>query len=436
MRCPVACLVLAVACSPSAVHGWALDYRLDLRAEHSSNVARRNPAVDDRILSPRLAFALAENGERLTIGAAADIEKRLYDRSGFADETLARLGLRGNWVLLEQRLAFAFEDALSDQPVNSFLADAPDNRQRVHVWNAGPTLTLRPAPRARLVVELRGGASDAERNREFNADRSALAVRGLVELGPRSTLSAHAEAGEVDFSADSGGNADYRRSAGFLRVDRRLDGGDWSLDTGLSRLQFERNALRPARRTQQPLLRLRVGVELDPATRLDLRLQRQFSDTAQDVLDAAPTPEQFEQRVAAANLRSAVVSADVFAERGASLALSHAAQSWSLAVVGYLREQRYESSGALDQDVAGASLALARQLRPRHQLGLFAAQERRDYLAPGRDDRDNRLGLTWTWQRTRRLALGLELSRTERQSSDPAQRFDDDRVLVTLSLRR
>lgn len=436
MRRFTACLILAAAFPPPPVHAWALDYRLDLRAEHSSNVARRREPVGDRILSPRLAFALTESGDRLTLGAAADIEKRFYDRSGFADETLARLGVRGNWNLLDQRLAFAFEDALSDQPVNSFLADAPDNRQQVHVWNAGPTLTLRPAQRARLVVELRSGASDAERNREFNADRTALALRGLVELGPRSTLSAHAEASEVDFTATTGSNADYRRSAGFVRVDRRIEGGDWAIDAGVSRLRFDASSLLPSRRVDEPLLRVRVGVELDPATRLDLRLQRQFSDAAQDVLDAAPTPEQFEQRVAAANLRSAVVSADVFAERGASLALSHAAPSWSFAAVGYLREQRYESSGALDQDVAGASLALARQLRPRHQASLFAFQERRDYLAAGRDDRDNRYGLTWTWQRTRRLAFGLELSRTERQSSDPAQRFDDDRVLFTLSLRR
>src|SRR5690606_13571300 len=156
--------------------------RLELRAEHSSNVARRPDPIDDLVTSPRLALALSEQGDRLSLQAAGVLEKRFYDRSGFADETLARVGLRGNWKILDQRLGFAFEDALSDQPINSFLASAPDNRQRVHVWAAGPTLTLRPSSRTRLAVELRAGASDAEVSSEFDASRSSLAARGLYEI--------------------------------------------------------------------------------------------------------------------------------------------------------------------------------------------------------------------------------------------------------------
>ncbi|MCK7593991.1 hypothetical protein [Pseudomarimonas salicorniae] len=434
-RLPLALLIGALLAAPGA-RAWTLDYRVDLRIEHASNLARRAEPVDDLVTSPRLSLALLEEGDRLSLRAAGDLEKRFYDRSGFEDETLARVGLRGNWKILDQRLGFAFEDSLSDQPVNSFLAESPDNRQRVHVWTAGPTLTLRPTPRARLAVELRTGGSDAERNREFDATRSSLAARALFELDPLSTLSAHAEAGDVDFDLATGATPDYRRQNLFVRYDRRLEGGDWSLDAGWTGLRFDARVDRPARRIDEPLLRARAGFELRPRTRLDARLQRQVSDAAQDVLDAAPTPEQFEQPIAAADLRTTVVSSEVFIEQGGSLALTHGGDTWNFALVGYLREQRYESSESLDQDLEGLSVALARQVRARHRLGAFAAREDRGFLSSTRDDQDLRYGLTWTWQRTRRLAIGLELSRSERDSTDPTQRFDDDRALLTLSLRR
>lgn len=431
-------LVFAIAAALAApvASAWTLDYRLDLRVEHSSNVARRVIAVDDLVTSPRLALALSEEGDRLSLQAAGELEKRFYDRSGFADETLARVGLRGNWKILDQRLGFAFEDALSDQPVNSFLPTAPDNRQRVHVWAAGPTLTLRPSPRSRLAVELRAGASDAELNRDFDASRSSLAARGLFEIDPLSSVSAHVEVGQVDFDSATGITPDYERMNLFARYDRELAGGQWSVDAGWSEVDFDARADRPARRVDEPLLRLRFAAELNPRLRLEARLQRQISDAAQDVLDSAPTPAQFEQPIAAADLRTTVVSSEVFTEQGASLGLTQTAQSWSLSGFGYLREQRYEGDGSLDQDLEGVSLALGRQVRARHRLGLFAGSEWREFRVDGRDDHDLRYGLTWTWQRTRRLAIGLELSRGKRDSSDPAQRFEDDRAMLTLSLRR
>ncbi len=434
MRRTLLAVSLSVLALPAL--GWELDYRLDLRAEHASNVARRAEPVDDLIISPRLSVALREEGDRLSLAAAGDLERRFYQRSGFADENLARIGLRGNWRIIDERLGFAFEDAISEQPIDSFAADSPDNRQRVHVWTAGPTLSLRPSPRSRISVELRGGASDAQRNREFNATRSSLAARGLIELDPLSSLSAHIELGDVDFDLAQATTPDYRRRNLFARYDRRLQAGELSVDAGWSQVDFARQAARPAQRSDEPLLRLRYAMQLDPRLRLEARLQRQISDAAQDVLDTAPTPEQFEQTIAAADLRTTVVSSEVFVEQGASLGLLRSAVSWSVAGLGYLREQRYERSSDLDQDLQGLSLTLSRQIRARQQASLFAASEWRDFAASGRDDRDLRYGLTWSLQRTRRLAFGVELSRSERSSSDPAQRFDDERVLVTLSLRR
>lgn len=427
-------MILAAASLPAA--GWELDYRLDLRLEHASNVARRAEAIDDLIVSPRLSVALREEGDRLSLAAAGDIERRFYQRSGFADENLARIGLRGNWKILDERLGFAFEDAISEQPIDSFAADAPDNRQRVHVWTAGPTLSLRPSARSRISVELRGGASDAQRNREFNAQRSSLAARGLLELDTLSSLSTHVELGQVDFDLALGATPDYQRRNLFARYDRRLQSGELSLDAGWTEVDFERQAGQPARRLDEPLLRLRFGLQINPRLRLDARVQRQISDAAQDVLDAAPTPAQFEQTIAAADLRTTVVSSEVFTEQGASLGLVRSAASWSLAGLGYLREQRYQRAADLDQDLQGLSLTLGRQIRARQQVSLFAASEWRDFVTTGRDDRDLRYGLNWTFQRTRRLAFGVELSRSDRDSSDPAQRFEDERVLVTLSLRR
>lgn len=428
-------LLAAIAAAPSA-EAVRLNYRFDLRAEYADNLARRGgEAQSDTVLAPRLGFALTEDSERLSLRAAGDIERRHYQRGRFDDETLARIGVAGDWRLLPQRLSFAFEDALSEQPVNSLAVDAPGNRQRVNVLVAGPTLQLQPSARSRLAFELRHTDTDAEVSRDFNSQRLGFNSRGLLELDPLSVASLNIELSEVDFDL-ADGNADYRREDGFLRYDRRSPRGELSVDAGGSRVRLEASPGQPADRLSDPLLRLRGAFNISDVSRIEFGAARQLSDAARDMLSAAPQVEDFSQPIGIPRLQSGAVSADLFQESLATLGLAHRGVSTQVRLDGFWRKQDYLSDGGLDQRGRGFTFAISRQLRPSLALGAFAGSEWRDLDSLQRDDRDRQSGLNLSWRRSRNLGFAAEISRSERDSSDPTQRYEDHRLLLSVSYTR
>ena len=430
----VACAAL-LAAAPGA-SAWQFDYRLDLVAEYADNVARRPDAVAETVVAPRLGLALTEETERLDIGIAGDLERRIYLRDRFDDETLARIGVNANWRMVDDRLSFLLVDSLGDLPIDTFRVDAPDNRQRVNVFLAGPSLVLRPGPSTRLQAELRYGDTYAERTPDFNSKRVTFGLRGLREVDARSTLSGNLEWSDVRFDDEGAFNTDYRRGDAYLRYDRLLpSGGDWSADVGASRIEFDDTGAGD-RSVSRPLLRLRAAYELRPGLRAEGRLLRQFSDAAQDLVETAPRVEDFDRAIAARDIRVTTVSAQVFREDGASLGLSRDTGDTRVRVDAIWRRQRYEQDPGLDQDLVGWSLVAQRIVRPTLTAGLFAGGEEREFVSAIRTDRDLRYGVRLEWQRTESLAFGLQLGGDRRRSDDPTQPYTDKRVQVTVSYRR
>lgn len=431
-RCIASIVILAAA--PGA-HAVQLDYRLDLVAEYADNIARRPEAVSETVVAPRLGVALSEATERLEVGVAGEIEKRVYLRDRFDDETLARVGIDASWRMIDDRLSFVVLNSLSDQPVDTFLVDAPDNRQRVNVFIAGPSLLLRPGPRTRVQADLRYGDTYAERTLEFNGERATFGLRGLFEVDERSTLSGNAEWSDVRFDEAGPRSTDYRRGDAYLRYDRLLpERGNWSLDVGASRIDFD--SASGFSDASRPLLRLRMAYDIQPGLRMEGRLLRQFSDAAQDLVETAPRVEDFDRAVAARDIRATTVSAQVFREDGASLGLSRDTGDTRIRVDTIWRRQRFEGDPGLDQDQVGWNIVAQRILRPTWTASLFAGGDEREFLAATRTDRDLSYGLRLDWQRTERLGFSAQWSSARRRSDDPAQPFDDQRVQVTVSYRR
>jgi hypothetical protein len=199
-----------------------LEYRLGFGIEHSDNILRTpDAAQSETLLMPRLAFALASDSERLSLQAVGDLDFRSYQNNSFDSELNTRLGLRGSFNILPQRLSWVFEDYLGLQPVDALAVDRPDNRQRTNVLVTGPNLSLRPSANSRLLGELRYVDSWAEETADFNSERVSLALRGLRQTSPRMSLSANLEYGDVEFDRADSRGVPYRRTDAYGRIDRR-----------------------------------------------------------------------------------------------------------------------------------------------------------------------------------------------------------------------
>ncbi|MEZ5455931.1 MAG: outer membrane beta-barrel protein [Lysobacteraceae bacterium] len=424
--------------------GLDLNYRLGVFAEHSDNIARQpvtddpafGPIASDTAIAPYIGFALTQDGDLLSLQAAGDLERRRYVNDSFDDESRTRMGLRAAWRLLPERLTWALDGVLSDQPVNVFAVEQPDNLQRTRLLVTGPTLALRPTARTRLLLEARYTNTDAEQTIDFNSDRWSAAVRGLWELSSVSTLSFNAEHLDARFDVASSFNADYQRQDLFARFDRRSRRGDWSADLGVTRVGFDEADPDAAEDETRPLLRLRGGLQLTELTRLEASLLRQFSDSSQYLLGSAPTVTDYELPIGLPNLSTTAVSADLYDEKSASLGIARRSDTVYLRVDAYLRRFGYEINPELDQDAEGVSVGISRQITPAVAVGGYAAREWRDYTALLRDDRELRYGATLDWRWSRHFGVSLDLSHNQRDSSDPLQAFDDNRVVLSINYVR
>jgi hypothetical protein len=409
-----------------------LDYRLGFGIEHNDNILRTlDAAQSETLLLPRLAFALASDSERLSLQAAGDLEFRSYQNNSFDNELNTRLGLRGSFNILPQRLSWVFEDYLGLQPVDASAVDRPDNRQRTNVLVTGPTLSLRPSANSRLLGELRYVDSWAEETADFNSERISLAVRGLRQTSPRMSLSANLEYGDVEFDrADSRGQP-YRRTDAYGRIDRRGARSEWSLDLGGSRIAPDTGDS-----LSGLLARARLAFEPTESSRIEARLSRQFADAVQDLVFAAPRLEDFDQPISLPSLRTSFLSADLYRGIDASVGYVRDSAVGFLRADAYSRELDYLENDTLDQEVRGAVLGASRQLRSNLALSGFVGVDWRNYRFDGREDRESSAGLALRWQWLRNLGLDVGYSHNRRDSDVATQVFRENRVSLTLTYTR
>jgi hypothetical protein len=412
-----------------------LNWRLGLSVEHSDNMARRPVAVSDTAIAPTLGFAYLVQGARGDLEAAGSASYRYYTQDRFDNEVLQQIGLNGRWVLAPERLSWAFQAAVTDQPVNPFGVDAPDNRQRTDVFLIGPTLALRPSTNVRVLGELRFMHTAAERTPEFDGQRVAAAVRTLYQRNVLTAISGELETIDVDFDRD-GLAPDYRRDNAFVRYARTGARGEWNADIGYSQVRFDRVVAGLDRTESLPLARVRLAYALSDITRLEVDVERGFGDSAQDLLDGAPRAADYALPIGRTVLRGATLSPDLFEQTGGRVGVSHRDESTYLRFDGQWRRQEYLRATGLDQTIRGFTVSANRQVRATFSLGAQAGMEWRRFETIARRDRDSRIALVANWQTSRRTGLSFELSHGERSSSDATQVFDDNRALVTFNLVR
>lgn len=429
----VTLLISAGAAAQAAPEGLA--YRLGLGIEHSDNIARRPVAVADTVLSPSLGFAYVVQGASGEFEAAGTTSYRHYQQGRFGDEWLNQLGASGRWIFVPERLSWELQAAVSDQPINPFGTDAPDNRQRTEVINTGPTLALRPSTTTRVLAEFRYLKTGAERTPEFDGDRLAANVRGFLALNPRSTVSAELEGSDVRYDR-VGATPDYRRENAFLKWAYQGRRGEWSANGGYSRARFDRPVSGNDRRVSIPLISIAAAYRIGELGRFEMQLDRGFGDSAQDLLDAVPRAEEFSLPIGRPVLRGGFVSGDLFKQTGGRFGFSRRDETLYLRFDGLWRRQEYLQSNGLDQTIRGFTVSANRQVRATFSLGAQAGVEWRSFGQASRRDRDMRVGMVANWQSSRRTGVSLDVSHGQRSSTDAQQVYDDNRAVLTFTLVR
>jgi hypothetical protein len=424
-----ASLLLALAASPAAA--VRIDYAIDIGVEHTDNVALTpGDGISQNIFRPGLGFSIVEDSASLQASVTGRAEYRHYLDDAFADSLDGTLAARVNWIALPERLSFTVEDTLGLQSINTLAPDSPANRQQTNVFSLGPNLLFDINPTLRGQFELRYIDSHAEETEAFNSSRLSAALRAVKELSVNSRLSGNLQSQTVDFDDDAAAR-DYDRHDLFARYAQTLSRFDLGFDAGLTRIVYERGI---DRGRTEPLLRADIGWRPSASSTLTLLLSKQFSDAATDALTGAdPGVVTIPGSVP---IGSAVINASAFEERRVALDYAYAGSRALFTLSPYVSRLDFVDSSEFDQDTRGLRTDLSWRLRPDLTLGGYAATAGIDYRRLDREDDTNQYGLYLRRQWARHWSARLELSRYERDSTEPGQDASQNVIYLSATYTR
>jgi hypothetical protein len=424
---------LALALGGGQAHAWTIDYGIGVGFEHSDNLGRRvlDPRSGNRI-SPFIDLSAAQAGETLQANIAGSIAWNHYaGEADFDPNFSTNLGAELTWNWIPGRLLWTVEDYASQQPIDVFASDAPDNVQNANVFSTGPTLLYRLSENLGGRTELRYVNSYAEEADAFNSDRYGLTSRLLRNLDTVTTISVNVAVESVRLDEPTVAAPDFERYGVFGGWDRRGPHTTLHLDLGW-------NWVEPDGLDRRGGMLARASATLSPTdiSTFDASLRRELSDAAADLAAGAPDVDALllpQSTDGAGGV--ATLTGEVFALDRLDLGYTRTGARTTFRAGGYWSRQRYEATEALDQRNRGASATLDYALGQRSSIGAFTVLNWQRFPNTGFDSREEEYGLRWRVRVQRQLDFTFEATRAERVSSDPLNAYDEQRFYAGLVWR-
>jgi hypothetical protein len=425
-----AALVAVMGCAPA--HAWVLDWSLGLGVEHSDNLGRRivDPQSGNRI-SPYLDVSATEEGESLQATIAGSVAYNRYNGVDFDSNFEANFGAELIWSLLPGRLLWTLENYASQQPIDVFATNSPDNVQNANVFSTGPTLLYRISENLAGRTEARYINSYAEETEAFNSDRFLLTSRMLRNLDEVSSLSGNVSLEAVRLDNPTDVAPDFDRFGVFAGYDRRGSRLSYRFDAGWNWVDAEGQPRRDGL-----LARANGTFALTDISSLEGSIRRELSDAAADLGAGAPDVDALLlPRSTGGSGGVSTLTGEVFELDRVDLAYLRTGERLTLRTGGYWSRQLYELSEDLDQRNRGISTTLDYALGQRSSAGVFWIVNWQDFTNTGFDTREEEYGLRYRVRLQRQLELNLEATRANRETSDPLNGFDEDRLYAGLVWR-
>lgn len=426
-----AAIAAALACAQA--QAWTIDYSLGIGFEHSDNLGRRvlDPVSGSRI-SPFIDLSANQAGEDLSANIAGSLAYNRYTGDADFDPNFsANLGAELTWNWIPGRLLWTVEDFASQQPIDVFASDSPDNVQNANVFATGPTLLYRLSENLGGRTELRYVNSYAEETDAFNSDRFGLTTRLLRNLDPVTTISANAAVESVRLDTPTEAAPDFERYGVFGGWDRRGPRTTLHVDLGWNWVEPDGQDRRGGM-----LARATATLATSDISTFDAGLRRELSDAAADLGAGAPDVDALLQPQSTGGGGGvATLTGEVFELDRLDFGYTRAGQRLTFRAGGYWSRQRYEATDDLDQRNRGASATLDYATGQRSSVGVFAVANWQRFPNTGFDSREDEYGLRWRVSLQRQLEFTLEATHAERSGSDPLNAFDENRAYAGLVWR-
>lgn len=406
---------LSIACAatlgflPLQAHAVRIDYAIDAGIERNDNILMSSAAPESSTaLRAGLGFMLSQDTSTVQANFGGRFDYWNYVDGPQTNALETSLVGRLNWFIVPETLSFTIEDSLEMRPIDRFVPNTADNRQRVNVLSLGPNVQFNFSRTFRGRFELRWIDSNAEVTDELESQRFSAALHAIRDFDSTSSLTFSLRGQDVDFERNVS-IEDYRRYDATVRYQKELSRIAFGLEAGNSWVDFA-----DGRSSSHPMARADIGWRMDDRHSLAASVARQLSDSTMAALAGiAPTGEVPEQMFGG----SSAISGSIYKEDRADLSYSFDGERFSFSAGPYYQRIEYLDSLAFDETRRGMLLEASYRLAPTWNLRGFIDESRSTFPGLDRRTEDRRTGLSLDKTWARHWSSSLQYMRYERDTS-------------------
>lgn len=426
-------LAAAIALASAPAVAWDIDWSLGLGYEYSDNINRRaTDPISGNTITPFFDIAATENGETLQANIVAAMGYDYYTPDELDSNFYVNGGANVTWAIQPERWLWSLDDYASQEPIDIFATESPDNVQNTNVFSTGPTFLYRFSEAMSGRARLRYVNTYAEEDEDFNSDRFVFDARMVRDLTEVSALSFNGSAELVNLDEPTPTAPDFNRYALYGGYDWRSTRTTLRADFGWNWVDFDGLDGRDG-----PLARFGAEVAVTPISTFDVALEHQLSDTASDLAAAVPSADELLLPQSAGGTGdSGTIGSDVYEEDTLTLGYTRLGERFTLRASGYYSAEDYEYNAQLNQQNRGILATLDYRLTPLASVGVYGSLDWEDFDEADVDSREDEYGLRFQYSILRNLELDFEVSQAERSSNEPTNEFDETRFYVAVIWRR
>lgn len=391
------------------------DFSLSAGASHSDNIAREPDDEESGTIGlAGVQLVYGKRSKRLEADIDVNATYENYSDDTFDDGVIGGADARLQFGIVPDRFTWLVQENFGQVTSDPFAADTPENREDINYFTTGPDLVMHFASEMSLRIAAR--FSDVQYEvADTDGTQYAGSVALARALSSASSLSLILEASSYEFD-DNTFNTDYDRNQAYLRYEIKGRRTELTADLGYSVLDIEDES------PDGVLARFSLTRQMSSATNLTASLGTQFSESGEMFRDG--------QDILGVSTETSMVTgiSDPFRSDFASLSFDFDRNRTAFGFSVRAENERYETQTEFDRDLLEWGVFFLRRLSPVLDVSLFGRLESQDFRNVDFSNDDLDIGLQANWTLGRRFSLRFQLDRIDRDSSNPATDYVENRA--------
>ncbi len=395
---------------------------LEIGIGQTDNITRApdtllNPAIDDTIYNAALSLSYVQESASSEVDVRAALSYVKYKDGPFDNETLPGLDASALFRINERSLRWFILGNIGQQTINPFEPVTPGNRQNITYITTGPSVFIPLGTRFSTTADAWYSVIRFEEQPQDN-DRIGAQLALVRQINPNRSISLNVQGERTEFDLESAFPLIDNYEA-YFRFETEGSRNDLTVNLGWN--TSERSGIK----SEEPLVNLEWLRRISARTNFMLGAGTRISDMA----DNFRGNQSYSTDITETQNQQSTT--EPFTENFARLSVGFSSTRSAITAALNLSDEEYDQESEFDRQSKSATIDFSRQLGSSWEIGVFGTLYQYDYDIPARQDDELRYGASIAWRQLRTVEVELRLERSDRDSTDEAGIYTEDRVYLS-----